>query len=59
MLFAVQIMSGATNDALDRAIHGGAGEYDVFVRPVGNFDADVRAGDRWTASAACPTSAWP
>jgi putative ABC transport system permease protein len=39
VLFAVQIMSSATTDALDRAVHGTAGDYDVFVRPVGNFDA--------------------
>lgn len=39
VLFAVQIMSGATTDALDRAVSGAAGEYDVYVRPVGSFDA--------------------
>ena len=39
VLFAVQIMSGATNDALDRAITGAAGDYDVYIRPVGSFDA--------------------
>ncbi|MEY2467793.1 MAG: putative transport system permease protein [Actinomycetota bacterium] len=44
VLFAVQIMSGATNDALDRAIHGYAGEDDVFVQPVGNFDAAFAPG---------------
>ncbi|MEY2425449.1 MAG: putative transport system permease protein [Actinomycetota bacterium] len=44
VLFAVQIMSGATNDALDRAIHGSAGEYDVYVHPVGNFDATFAPG---------------
>src|SRR5438094_346468 len=38
VLFAVQIMSGATNRALDRAIHGGSGQDDVFVTPVGTFD---------------------
>ncbi len=44
VLFAVQIMSGATNDALDRAVHGSAGEYDVYVRPIGNFDATFDPG---------------
>ncbi len=44
VLFAVQIMSSATNDALDRAISGGAGKDDVYVRPVGNFDAMFAPG---------------
>jgi putative ABC transport system permease protein len=44
VLFAVQIMSGATNGALDRAIHGGAGDDDVFIQPVGNFDAVFAPG---------------
>jgi putative ABC transport system permease protein len=44
VLFAVQIMSGATTQALDRAIDGGRGQYDVYVRPVGNFDAMFQPG---------------
>ncbi|MBA3652935.1 MAG: FtsX-like permease family protein [Actinobacteria bacterium] len=44
VLFAVQIMSGATNRALDRAIHGGAGKDDVYITPVGSFDASFPPG---------------
>lgn len=44
VLFAVQIMSGATTDALDRAVAGGRGDVDVYVRPVGNFDAILAPG---------------
>lgn len=43
VLFAVQVMSGATTHALDRAIHGGAGKDDVFVSPVGTFDGVLPA----------------
>jgi putative ABC transport system permease protein len=44
VLFAVQIMSGATNQALDRAIEGGRGKADVYVGPVGNFDSTLAPG---------------
>lgn len=44
VLFAVQIMSIATNEALDRAVNGATGETDVFVRPVGSFDAVLSPG---------------
>jgi putative ABC transport system permease protein len=44
VLFAVQVMSGATNDALDRAIHGATGKVDVAITPVGNFDATLPPG---------------
>ncbi len=43
VLFAVQIMGGATNSALDRAVNGAAGTSDVVVRPVGTFDATLPA----------------
>jgi len=39
VLFAVQIMSGATTNALDKAVNGATGESDVAIRPIGNFDA--------------------
>jgi putative ABC transport system permease protein len=41
VLFAVQIMSMATNKALDRAVNGAAGKSDVVIRPVGSFDATL------------------
>ena len=45
VLFAVQIMSGATTRALDSEIHGYAGQIDVFIGPGGNFDATFPAGE--------------
>lgn len=45
VLFAVQVMSGATTDALDREISGFRGEIDVFIGPGGNFDATFAAGE--------------
>jgi putative ABC transport system permease protein len=41
VLFAVQVMSGATNSALDRAVNGAAGKSDVVARPIGSFDATL------------------
>ena len=41
VLFAVLITSGATTAALDDAMSGSAGEVDVFVGPVGSFDATL------------------
>jgi putative ABC transport system permease protein len=41
VLFAVLVTSRATTAALDDAISGAAGESDVFVGPVGSFDATI------------------
>ena len=41
VLYAVLVTSGATNQALDDAISGSAGEVDVFVGPVGSYDATL------------------
>ena len=39
VLFGVLVANRATTSALDRAILGAAGDADVFVAPVGSFDA--------------------
>lgn len=41
VLYAVLVTSGATTAALDDAISGSAGETDVFVGPVGAYDATI------------------
>jgi putative ABC transport system permease protein len=41
VLFAVLITSSATTAALDDAIHGSAGESDVFAGAVGSYDATI------------------
>lgn len=41
VLFAVLVATGATNDALNRDLKGSVGTSDVFVSPVGSYDAVV------------------
>ena len=41
VLYAVLITSGATTQALEDAVAGSAGEADVFVGPVGSYDATL------------------
>lgn len=43
VLYAVLVTSGATTAALDDAIAGSAGEADVFIGPVGSYDATLPA----------------
>jgi putative ABC transport system permease protein len=44
VLYAVLITSGATTEALEDAVAGSAGKADVFVGPVGSYDATVPPG---------------